>query len=212
MAALAILLLAYVAASTAAPPIDTATARHSKHLPWPYDDPDGPFKPIPASYPAATVHEANARDLARHLRSIREDERVFEGRTPSKGHRIYVSEQQISDGLEREPRSVFEQNEHEQDEASIEEHQETVTDDFEEHPGALLARQKRSFQPRAPDYGRIAVGERNWGADVIREGPDTRVEVNAKRRGEKVDVEGQWSKVVSGPGKAKPNWRVGIRW
>lgn len=77
-----------------------------------------------------------------------------------------------------------------------------------------VLRERRSLQPGAPDYG---VGQqqqqdRNWGADVRRDGPNTKVIVNGKHSGGGYDVDGEWSKVIRGPGKAKPDWRIGVRW
>lgn len=75
-----------------------------------------------------------------------------------------------------------------------------------------LEREKRSLQPGAPDFGVGGQQNRDWGADVRREGPNTKVSIDGKHRGQGYDVEGQWSKVVRGPGKAKPDWHVGVRW
>lgn len=74
------------------------------------------------------------------------------------------------------------------------------------------SRGKRSLQPGAPNYGVGGGEDKNWGADVRRDGPNTRVSVDGKHKGQGYDVEGQWSKVIRGPGKAKPDWRVGVRW
>lgn len=85
----------------------------------------------------------------------------------------------------------------------------TISDD------EATGRGKRSLQPGAPDYG-VGGGaggqDRNWGTDVRRDGPNTRVSIDGKHKGEGYDVEGQWSKVIRGPGKAKPDWHVGVRW
>lgn len=79
----------------------------------------------------------------------------------------------------------------------------------------VTGRGKRSLQPGAPDYG-VGGGaggqDRNWGTDVRKDGPNTRVSIDGKHKGEGYDVEGRWSKVIRGPGKAKPDWHVGVRW
>lgn len=90
-------------------------------------------------------------------------------------------------------------------------------EELEEQPAEdEVYRVRRSFQPGAPDYGSIARGggqrDRPFGVDVQREGQNTRVTANAQHKGDRVDVDGQWSKVVRGPGKSKPEWRVGVRW
>lgn len=94
--------------------------------------------------------------------------------------------------------------------------QEQAFEDLEEQPAEEeVHRKRRSLQPGAPDYGSIARGggqrDRPYGLDVQREGQNTRVTANAQHKGEHVDVDGQWSKVVRGPGKSKPEWRVGVR-
>lgn len=74
-------------------------------------------------------------------------------------------------------------------------------------------REKRSLQPGAPVYGGGQEQVRNHGVDIDRDdGKNTRVRVHSQHKGEKFDVDGEWSKVVRGPGKAKPNWRVGVKW
>lgn len=80
-------------------------------------------------------------------------------------------------------------------------------EDFE-----VVERTKRSLQPGAPDYGVGGGQDKNWGADVRRDGPNTKVSVEGKHSRGGYDVEGQWSKVVRGPGKAKPDWRIGVKW
>lgn len=74
-------------------------------------------------------------------------------------------------------------------------------------------REKRSLQPGAPVYGGGQEQERNHGVNIDRDdGRNTRVSIHSQHKGDKVDVDGQWSKVVRGPGKAKPNWHVGVKW
>lgn len=79
-----------------------------------------------------------------------------------------------------------------------------------------MERVKRSLQPGAPNYGVGGGGQENqnrdWGADVRKDGPNTKVVIDGKHRGGGYDVEGQWSKVVRGPGKSKPDWRIGVKW
>lgn len=75
------------------------------------------------------------------------------------------------------------------------------------------ARPRRSLQPGAPVYGGGRSEDRNHGVSIDRsDGRNTRVTVDSQHKGDRVDVDGQWSKVVRGPGKSKPEWRVGVKW
>lgn len=74
-------------------------------------------------------------------------------------------------------------------------------------------RVKRSLQPGAPVYGGGQSQDRNHGVDIDRDdGRNTRVRVHSQHKGEKFDVNGEWSKVVRGPEKAKPNYHIGVKW
>ncbi|KAI7815323.1 coleoptericin [Rhyzopertha dominica] len=80
----------------------------------------------------------------------------------------------------------------------------------------FLVRHKRSWQPGAPDYSKVgnqgSNSNRNHGVDIQRENGNTKVSVNTQHKGDGYEVNGQWSKVVRGPQKSKPEWHVGVNW
>lgn len=137
---------------------------------------------VPDVYPFEVVHQANEMDL----QAVTMPYRTIRGSDAN---------------LEEDPRVRF-----------IQSYLPVTVDVEEVEDFEKKGRTKRSFQPGAPTYGVGGGQDKNWGADVRRDGPDTKVIVNGKHKGNGYDVEGQWSKVVRGPGKAKPDWRIGVRW
>lgn len=158
-------------------------------------------RPIPDVYPTEIVEEANEMDAEDSSRNNRE----VEGGSEPRRIEEFVLIPNFEDEVHSRPaRSILEEDFGEVEKVHFT--PEETNSDFEE-----LIREKRSWQPGAPDFG-VKQQDRNWGADVQREGPNTKVSVNGKHRGDGYDVEGQWSKVVRGPGKAKPDWRIGVKW
>nr|QTE04364.1 coleoptericin [Lasioderma serricorne] len=85
----------------------------------------------------------------------------------------------------------------------------------------VVFRQKRSWAPGGPDYSQIARDQaareaernRNHGVNVDRDDRgNTRVSGHTRHQGDGYEVNAEASRVIRGPDRGKPNWRVGVQW
>ena len=81
------------------------------------------------------------------------------------------------------------------------------------HHGSI--RERRSLQPGAPSFpmpgGQLPS---SVSGNVEKQGRNTIATIGAEHKTDRYDVRGTWTKVVDGPGRSKPNFRIGgsYRW